>query len=174
MHVMCGLERFHPAGSWNGWMMTSDCIMDRPPMRFIVPLVIFHRFNKLEEGMRDFYPHSGFVWQTRCRIHVGHIPLVGWVKPCLSPNPPSIIITWVGPPFANLRHLDRRVFQFLSVLLVPRHVKEKTCAGSVYYSLWGQQSTWCSLADIKNSHLQASDLFFWSSFFLDLDVKLSH
>jgi hypothetical protein len=28
MHVMCGLEKFHPAGSWNGWMMTSDSIMD--------------------------------------------------------------------------------------------------------------------------------------------------
>jgi hypothetical protein len=26
--VMCGLEDFHLAGSWNGWMMTSDCIMD--------------------------------------------------------------------------------------------------------------------------------------------------
>jgi hypothetical protein len=37
MHVMCGLENFHPAGSWNGWMMTSDCIMDRPPMMLIVP-----------------------------------------------------------------------------------------------------------------------------------------
>jgi hypothetical protein len=28
MHVMCGPENFHPAGSWNGWMMTSDRIMD--------------------------------------------------------------------------------------------------------------------------------------------------
>jgi hypothetical protein len=26
--VTCGLEKFHPAGSWNGWMMTSVCIMD--------------------------------------------------------------------------------------------------------------------------------------------------
>jgi hypothetical protein len=23
-----GLERFHLSGSWNGWMMTSDCFMD--------------------------------------------------------------------------------------------------------------------------------------------------
>jgi hypothetical protein len=23
-----GLDRFYPAGSWNGWMMMSDCIMD--------------------------------------------------------------------------------------------------------------------------------------------------
>jgi hypothetical protein len=36
MHAMCGLENFHPAGSWNGWMMTSDCIMARPPMMLIV------------------------------------------------------------------------------------------------------------------------------------------
>jgi hypothetical protein len=36
MLVMCGLESFHPTGSWNGWMMTSDCIMDMPPMMLIV------------------------------------------------------------------------------------------------------------------------------------------
>jgi hypothetical protein len=36
MHVVCGPENFHPAGSWNGWMMTSDCIMDMPPMMLIV------------------------------------------------------------------------------------------------------------------------------------------
>jgi hypothetical protein len=35
--VMCGKEKFHPARSWNGWMMARDCIMDRPPMMFIVP-----------------------------------------------------------------------------------------------------------------------------------------
>jgi hypothetical protein len=26
--IMFGLERFHLARSWNGWMMMSDCIMD--------------------------------------------------------------------------------------------------------------------------------------------------
>jgi hypothetical protein len=36
MHLMFGLENFHLARSWNGWMMTSDCIMDRPPMMLIV------------------------------------------------------------------------------------------------------------------------------------------
>jgi hypothetical protein len=36
MLVMYGLERFHLAGSLNGWMMTSDCIMDMPPMMLIV------------------------------------------------------------------------------------------------------------------------------------------
>jgi hypothetical protein len=30
MHVMCGPENFHPAGSWNGWMTMSDCIIDKP------------------------------------------------------------------------------------------------------------------------------------------------
>jgi hypothetical protein len=30
MHVMCGPENFHPAGSWNGWMTRSDYIIDRP------------------------------------------------------------------------------------------------------------------------------------------------
>jgi hypothetical protein len=35
--VMCGPENFHLAGSWNGWVTTSDCIMDRPPMILIVP-----------------------------------------------------------------------------------------------------------------------------------------
>jgi hypothetical protein len=47
MHVMCGPENFHPAGSWNGWMMTSDCIMDTPPMMLIVPFSFFRCFNKL-------------------------------------------------------------------------------------------------------------------------------
>jgi hypothetical protein len=47
MYVMCGLENFHPAESWNGWMMTSDCIMDMPPMMLIVPFSLFHYFNKL-------------------------------------------------------------------------------------------------------------------------------
>jgi hypothetical protein len=32
MHVMCGPENFHPAGSWSGWMTRSDWIIDRPPM----------------------------------------------------------------------------------------------------------------------------------------------
>jgi hypothetical protein len=44
MHVMCVLERFHPVRSWNGWMRTSDCIMDRPPMMFIVPFSYFRYF----------------------------------------------------------------------------------------------------------------------------------
>jgi hypothetical protein len=47
MHVICGLENFHPAGSWNGWMMTSDCIMDRPPMMLVVSFSFFRYFNKL-------------------------------------------------------------------------------------------------------------------------------
>jgi hypothetical protein len=47
MHVMFGLENFHPAGSWNGWMMTSDCIMDRPHMMLSYRLVISTVFNKL-------------------------------------------------------------------------------------------------------------------------------
>jgi hypothetical protein len=37
MCVMCVLEKFHPVESWNGWMMTSEYIMDKPPMIFIVP-----------------------------------------------------------------------------------------------------------------------------------------
>jgi hypothetical protein len=41
MHVMYGLERFHLARSWNGWMMTSNCIMDMRPMMFIVPFSYF-------------------------------------------------------------------------------------------------------------------------------------
>jgi hypothetical protein len=32
MHVMYVPENFHPAGSWNGWMTKSDCIVDKPPM----------------------------------------------------------------------------------------------------------------------------------------------
>jgi hypothetical protein len=38
MYVMCGPENFHLAGSWNGWMRMSDCIMDMPPMMLIIPL----------------------------------------------------------------------------------------------------------------------------------------
>jgi hypothetical protein len=47
MHLMCGLENSHPAGSWNGWMMKSDCIMDRPPMVRWYRLVSTAIFNKL-------------------------------------------------------------------------------------------------------------------------------
>jgi hypothetical protein len=47
MHVMCGPENFHPTGSWNGWMMTSDCIMDKTPMMWSYRLAIFRCFNKL-------------------------------------------------------------------------------------------------------------------------------
>jgi hypothetical protein len=47
IHVMCGLENFHPAGSWNGWMMTNDCIMNRPLMMWSYHLVFFRYFNKL-------------------------------------------------------------------------------------------------------------------------------
>jgi hypothetical protein len=47
MHVMCGLENFHPAGSWNGWMPTSDYIMDRPPMMWLYCSGPFAVFNKL-------------------------------------------------------------------------------------------------------------------------------
>jgi hypothetical protein len=32
---VCGPENLRPAGSWNGWVTKSDCIMDRPPMMFV-------------------------------------------------------------------------------------------------------------------------------------------
>jgi hypothetical protein len=41
---MCGLENFHPAGR-NGWLMMSDCIMDRPPMMLIVSFSYPPLFN---------------------------------------------------------------------------------------------------------------------------------
>jgi hypothetical protein len=28
LSVMCGPERSHPAGSWSGWRMTTESIMD--------------------------------------------------------------------------------------------------------------------------------------------------
>jgi hypothetical protein len=30
--MMCGPDNFHSAGSWNGWMMTNDCIMNHSLM----------------------------------------------------------------------------------------------------------------------------------------------
>jgi hypothetical protein len=34
--MMRGQENFHPAGSYNGWMTSSDCIVDKPPMMLTV------------------------------------------------------------------------------------------------------------------------------------------
>jgi hypothetical protein len=47
MHVMCGPENFHPAGSWNGWRMTSELHHGHASYDVIVPFSFFCCFNKL-------------------------------------------------------------------------------------------------------------------------------
>jgi hypothetical protein len=47
MHVMCGLENFHPVGSWNGWRMTSDLHHGHASYDVIVPFSFVRCFNKL-------------------------------------------------------------------------------------------------------------------------------